>query len=195
MSDTEKLEYARDAARLSYEKGESAESHGTEVANEFIRLEVQVATILFAITSFFAASFSSGGPLDIFWVKIMFVIGVFSLILSLLMGLLHLKRAESFWDDVLHQRAVRFQEWTKVVHKKVSFEEGDAFHRGTSLGKGITISVPSWIWVMQSIFLGVGITVLFVLFVASLFAHPKNANISIPVVVSITTPSSASVLR
>lgn len=188
MNESEKLACAAEAARICADKGQSAEDNAQSAGIEFIRLEVQVATILFAITGFFAASLVNHGALDLYWVKVAFASGVLSLILSLLMGLLHLKRAEKFWDEVLHQRQLRFLKWTQAARQEVTFEHADAYHQGTALDKGVAIALPSWTWVMQSIFLGVGIAILFLLFVASLFVqgHPDTL---IPAPTSTTTPA------
>jgi hypothetical protein len=168
----------------------AAEQSSSEVSTEFIRLEVQIATILFAIAGFFWSAFGREGSLNFFWVKVAFVLGVFSLILSLLMGLLHLKRVERFWDEMLNQRVSRIDEWRKVVTHEITFKEAEAFHKGTMLNRGLTISAPSWIWILQSIFLGVGIFILFFLFVASLFFQPEVTIIpSLSPVVSTSTPA------
>lgn len=173
LSLEEKKEIARREADIDAAKVAAAETHSTGVATEFIRLEVQIATILFVLTGIFANSFHSKGSLDIFWVKIVFLIGVFSLIVSLLMGLLYLKSAEKFWDSILHKKHVREKAWMGVLRNKFSFEEAEAYRQGSTLENGHTETLPRWTWMLQSIFLGIGIVILYVLFVASMFATPS----------------------
>lgn len=173
LSDKEKMECAKEATLISHESAGSTTDKSNEASMEFIRLEVQVATILFVLTGLFVTAFNQTGSLNLFWIKVVFACGVFSLILSLLMGLLHLKRAEGFWDEITHQKLTRLNGWLKVTRREWTFEEADSFHGGTALNKGLVIRMPIWIWVLQSIFLGIGIIVLFLLFVASLFFQPN----------------------
>ncbi len=173
MSDPEKMSLAKDFMQIGYDGAISAGDHAAEVSTEFIRLEVQIAALLFVLLGFFVGDFvGNASPLAVFWAKVTLSISVFSLIVSLLMGLLHLKREEMWWDEIVDQRQVRFLEWRKVGVRETSFEQAAAFHRGTSLNKGNVISVPAWTWIMQSIFLGIGITTLFVLFLAYIFLPP-----------------------
>lgn len=170
LSENEKIERAREMAEFCYEGAASAESRSTDVSNEFIKLEVQIATLLFAFIGFFMGSFTElHSTLNVFWVKVIFSLGVASLILSLLMGLLHLKMEESFWDQRLSHRNMRFMKWIDVRKKRTSFEEAESFQEGTAGGKGHIINPPKWTWIMQSIFLGFGITILFILFIAHIF--------------------------
>jgi hypothetical protein len=141
---------------------------GSELADQFTNLEVQIATILFALAGFFLDSFvnklsiidnpyhfSIGG---ILLMKITFALIVFSLIVSLAFGLIHIKRKEKFWDGSFNQKVARLLEWEK------------AFHDGTALGNthGISVS-PIWTWACQTIFLGLAIVPMFILFLVFLF--------------------------
>jgi hypothetical protein len=168
----EKMARAVEFTATSYAGAESTESRSSDVALEFIRLEVQIATLLFVFMGFFVNSFvSKDAPLNVFWIKVFLSGSVLSLLLSLLMGLLHLKLEENFWDMMLNQRLLRFLEWTKVTKRETSFEEAEAFHKGTALDRGNMVLVPTWTWVLQSIFLGIGITTLFILFLAYIFTN------------------------
>jgi hypothetical protein len=52
----------------------------------------------------------------------------------------------------------------------VSFEEAEAFQSGTAMGKGATLSAPTWAWILQTICLGLGILTLFILMIVYLFS-------------------------
>ena len=171
MSEDEKMDSARSLRDIASDQQQFAEQRSEEMSGEFIRLEVQIATILFAFTSIFANSFVGKASLDIFWYKLGFALAVFSLILSLIMGLLQLKTVESFWDERLKQRNLRFHEWKKAANRETTFELAVAFEQGTRMDNGNLIFIPKWPWVMQTIFLGGGVGILFILFLAFLFTN------------------------
>ena len=171
MTDEEKMQNARDFRDISRANKQYAEQRSEDVAGEFARLEVQIATILLAFTGFFVSSFTGDGKLDVFWAKLAISIAIASLIFSLVMGLLQLKRVEHFWDEFLSQRLLRFLEWLKVTEKLTTFEEAKAFHRGTALDKGIVVYAPRWPWILQTVFLGSAVIILFVLFLVFLFGN------------------------
>lgn len=174
MTDEDKSADAKSSRDLAHSNQQFAEARSEDASGEFTRLEIQMATFLFAFSGFFAASFQVGGALDFAWMKLMFSFSMAFLIISLVMGLLQFKITERFWDERLNQRNLRFHEWKKAVRRKVSFEEAAAFEAGTVLDKGRIVSVPRWAWVLQTIFLGTAVGFLFVLFLVSLFASGVN---------------------
>jgi hypothetical protein len=160
-----------------------AGKRGSELADQFTNLEVQIATILFAFAGFFldsfvnklnsngelASTFSQGG---ILMMKITFALIVFFLIASLTFGLIHIKRKEKFWDGIFSQKNPRLIEWEKALigGREEDYRNAKTFHDGTALGKvnGINVS-PTWTWVLQTIFLGLAIIPMFILFLVFLF--------------------------
>lgn len=172
---------AKHYADKSFKDLQDAGRRGSELADQFTSLEVQIATILFAFTGFFLDSFvnklnilqvpthnfSQGG---ILLMKITFALIVFCLISSLAFGLIHIKRKEKFWDGFFKQKLSRALEWEKVFTEEKSYEHAKAFHEGTSNGNITAIHVsPMWTWVLQTIFLGLAIIPMFVLFLVFLF--------------------------
>jgi hypothetical protein len=174
MTEAEKADCAKSSRDISLSYQQAAESRTGELADEFTRLEVQIATVLFIFIGFFFNFFVENGkhlPLSIYFgLKLMFAICVFFLVASLTLGLLHLKNKEKFWDRMSHQRILRLLKWIDAVKKKVTFEEALAYHEGTSLQKGPSISSPSWSWMLQTICLGISIIMLFILFLVVLFS-------------------------
>lgn len=173
MSSEAKIQEARDSREIFRAGRQFAEQRSEEVADEFIRLEVQISALLFTLTGFIVSSFVKGGSLDGFWMKLFVCISLFSLVLSLIMGMLQLKRVEWFWDFFLRQRDIRFREWRKVAKGQTSFAEAEAFERGTALERGNIITSPRWGWILQTVFLGIGIAILLILFVNYLFSAPN----------------------
>ncbi len=162
----------------SFSLSQSAEDRCGNLADEFTKLEVEIATILFAFTTLFFSFFqgdkvvqfsSSHSHLVVFILKFMFITGLLLLILSLAMGLLYLKGKESFWREMFTRRLIRTENWSEVLKGDKTFEEGIAFHEGTALKKGLTIPAPRWPWILQTICLGLAIILLFTLFVVLLF--------------------------
>jgi hypothetical protein len=169
------LQNARDIQRVTQERSLWAEQRNSAIADEFIRLEVQIATIIFAFASLFVVNFSGSGVESIsdsalLLMKLSFVFSMFCLLLSLAFGLLHLKAHEGFWDTMLKQRLLRHKKWCEVTEKDVSFEVARAYHDGTALGDNVVVSAPEWTWILQTVFLALGVTTLFILSVIFLFS-------------------------
>jgi hypothetical protein len=176
MSPREEVACARDFRDITHENLQHSSGRGSELADEFTRLEVQIATILFAFAGAFLTTLkgavlsTSFDPLGIFMLKLAIAASFFFLLLSLISGLLHIKRKEKFWDEILLQRSARFDEWDKVVRKKIPFEQGLSFHMGTIAGHDKVLTSPLWTWVLQTIFLGIAVALLFLLAVIILFS-------------------------
>lgn len=174
MSGKEKIESSRDMRETLQRNILFAEDRAAQASDEFTRLEVQIATILFAFLSIFWNSFSksltSFSDGQILSLKVFFAVILLCLITSLIMGLIHLKRSEKFWDGMILQRIRRYDEWTKAARKQVTFEEADAFHEGAVMGKGgHMITAPQWTWILQSVFLGFAVLLILILSLVLLF--------------------------
>ena len=146
----------------------------SSLADDFTRLEVQIATILFAFFGLFIGLFDettlnlSIG--NIFLMKLAFALVLFFLIASLVIGLIHIKRKEQFWCELYGQRAVRMNKWMQVLKKEASFEEGMSFHEGTMADGGLIASTPGWTWILQTIFLAIAVGIMFILALIVIFA-------------------------
>lgn len=176
MNDEEVVMNARDSRDYNQKNAFWAEQRSSAVADEFIRLEVQIATIVFAFTSLFVDHFTSADLIGfstggIFLMRLTFTSSIFLLLCSLICGLLYLKASEAFWDSMLIQKIIRFKKWNQVPRKTVTFEEALAYEEGTKLGKGHVVSLPTWPWILQTICLAFGVFMLFVLIVIFLFNH------------------------
>ena len=172
IGESEKSEHAKSRRDVAHQGLEFCIRRVAELADEFTRLEVQIATILFAFGGIFLNYFNlpskNFSPNEIFLMKIEFVFIIIFLIGSLSLGLLHLKRKEQFWVESLKQRSARYRKWDSVVAGKNSYEEGMSYQEGTSVEKNI-ISTPAWSWILQTICLGFAILLIFILFVVFLF--------------------------
>ncbi len=165
MNDDEKLERAKDFRDISHSNQVVAERRTAELADEFTRLEVQIATILFGIMGFFIKDIP-----DILAVKFAFFGALLSLIGSLGLGLLHIKCKEGFWNDILNKRVIRFHSWNSVLKKELSYEEAKGVHDGTALEKGNVVGSPMWTWILQTIFLAMAIVLLLTLSAIFIFS-------------------------
>jgi hypothetical protein len=176
LSPEDKKNYARDMKSDMHARILLSEQRSAAVSDEFIRLEVQIATILFAFASLFLAKLNPSLviiPNNVVEVpilmKLSFVFSIFCLMISLACGLLHLKTQESFSDGLLRQRIIRFNKWCQVNSGGTSFEQAQAYHDGTGMELGQTRTAPSWAWILQTICLGLGIVTLFTLMIVYLF--------------------------
>lgn len=176
MTPQQKLEYARMALEISREGTITSSRRGSELSDEFNRLEVQMATIIFTFASLVVRFFEEGtqqfaDPILITIANLAYVCSIFFLLISLVLGLLHIKRKEVFWDNVMTSRVARVEKWDEVIRGEAAFEEGRAFQQGTNLGgRAVVLRSPSWTWILQTIFLGLGVFILFVLFVVILIS-------------------------
>ncbi|MEI6480153.1 MAG: hypothetical protein WCO12_01345 [bacterium] len=168
MNPDEKILEAKDMRNIIHERGLYSEERANEASIEFIRLEVQIATLLLGLTGVFWNLYSSNlkgvaiaSTAAIILIKIAFSFILFFLVGSLSVGLIQLKRVEKFWDGVSLTRTVRFNKWHDVIAKKTTFEEAHAYHEGTKIEGGAMIQTPKWPWILQSVFLGISITLIF----------------------------------
>lgn len=167
MESTEKKAYACHMRDMCLDNANMSIKRAAELESEYTRLEVQIAAILFAFSVVFVEKFGElsarhpGVTADT--IKIMYAVGIFMLIVSLAMGLLHLKRTAKFWESFIEMRNARYLKWNETIMGSISFEEALAFHQGVSLGKvGLALS-PVWTWVLQTVCLGMAV-LLFLLF-------------------------------
>lgn len=174
LTDEQKMHCAIQYRDMSHGGQTTAERRTAELSDEFARLEVQIATILFAFSSLFITIFHDLGKTTlptqgVLMMKLAFSFALATLVLSLVFGLIQIKRKEKFWSDILGQRIIRVSKWNDAVKCKCSFDEALAFHEGTALDRGIMTSSPSWAWILQTICLGISIAVLYVLALVYIF--------------------------
>lgn len=173
LTDQEKMQEARDSRDVFKEGRQFAEHRSEHVADEYIRLQVQIAVLLITFMGFIVGAFLNGGALDGFWMKLGACLALLFLVLSLVMGMVQLKRVEWFWDYFLRQRDLRFREWRRVAKREIPFEEAEAFERGTAMGNGNIVNSPRG-WIMQTVFLALGVGILMILFVNYVFTEPTG---------------------
>lgn len=152
----EQVKEARDIRCILHERELFAEECSTESALEFTKLEVQIAIVILGIIGVYLDNFKALLGASSF-LKGVFFVTIFSLIGSLAIGLLHLKILEKFWEKMAARRELRFQEWYLFIINKTTFEEAMAYQEGTKMGAGQMVDVPKWTWILQSVFLGIGI--------------------------------------
>lgn len=180
MSDTEKMENASQFRDTMFQGVQVAEGRTESVADDFVKLEVTIATLMLGFSSFFLTFFSPSAidvpTLGLILMKVSFSIGMILLFASLSCGLMYLKTAQSFWNDVLNQRFIRFKMWNKVPKREATFEQALAYHDGTTLEKGNITEVPKWTWILQTVFLGIALAIFVTLVMVYLFSSPLVAN-------------------
>lgn len=166
MTPEEKIEEAKTIRCMTYQGSQYPQERANEASIEFIKLEVQLATLLLGLTSIFWNSYSGllpdGEHLGIF-TKISFALVLFFLIGSIMLGLLYLKIVERYWDRITNNRARRFEKWQKVVRKEANFEEAVSFQEGANTSDGLMTYTPEWPWIIQTILLLVSLGIIFCL--------------------------------
>ena len=162
------MHLAKDYRHFVYEGLAFASRRGHELSHEFMRLEIQIAAMLFAFSGLFLGYFAS---VESFWMRTAFAGALFLLIASMITGLFHIKRNEQSWDIVIKDRGLKFNRWQKTIDRGEGFEEARAFHVGVSRGIDEVTSAPFWSWVIQSALLATASTILFSLALAFLFSQ------------------------
>lgn len=172
MNKVDKIECIKSFIDISNINEQFAERRSSELADEFTRLEVQIATILIAFAGIFLNFFNSTDVTfsNIFMLKFIYATSIFFLVISLALGLIHIKRKEKFWDEMMNARFICLKKWLQALQKDVTYKEAMAFQHGVGLEKGNIIFSPTWTWVLQTIFLGISIILFFALFLVFLFA-------------------------
>lgn len=166
-SQEQQLHFAKDYRHFVYEGLSFASRRGHELSDEFMRLEVQIAAILFAFSGIFIGFFSGAPSL---WMRSVFASALFFLIASMVAGLFHIKRKERSWDNVVKDRELRFNNWQETIGRNGSFEEARAYEMGISKGIAEVTSPPLWSWILQSVFLGIAAALLLGVTVVLLFS-------------------------
>lgn len=154
----------RDSA---YEGVAFASKRSSTLSDEFTRIQIQIAAMLFAFSGLFLGFF---GNEPILSMRTAFAVALFSLIASMVAGLLHLKRKELFWDNAVKDRGLRFTKWQETIDREGNVEEAYAFLTGLSHAMTGVKAFPFWTWVTQTAFLGIAVTILFILAIAFLFS-------------------------
>lgn len=150
-----------------------SEQRSAQTSDEFTRLEVQIATILFAFVGLFVKFIDTGfvGLPDygVLVVKVMFALMVFGLIASLIFGLIQLKRKELFWNTLMNQRCARIEFWKEVLRGDATVGEALAFQSGSKLGdRALVTGTPEWPWILQTVCLAGSVALMMLLFVTYL---------------------------
>ena len=168
----QKIDIARNNRDMFNIRLAAAEKRTGELADEFTKLEVQIAIILFSAMGLFL-KWENGkdlisSPND----KVILVLIFATLLLSLALGLLHIKLKEKFWERLLTQRDARFMKWKEVVEgegKIVTFGEAAAFEKGSAIGGNPIVTSADWTWILQTICLGIPVILMFILFMRFIF--------------------------
>lgn len=153
-----------------------SERRSSELEDEFTRLEVQIAAILIAFSGVFPGVFAESifdaglySSVAIISIKTLYVCSVFFLIVSLIFGLIHIKRKSQFWDEVMRKRTHIIRQYIHFSLGKISFNDAISFHKGVSSIDGDLVYSPKWTWVLQTIFLSLAVLLFFVLLLVIIF--------------------------
>jgi len=158
---------AKDYRHFVYEGLTFAFQRGHELSNEFMRLEVQIAAVLFAFSAIFLGYIAAVPNL---WMRSAFAAALLCLVASMTLGLFHIKRRERSWDTVAKDRQLKFNKWLETVAEEGSFDEARAYDMGVSAGIKAVASPPLWSWILQSTFLGIAAAILLGLALMLLFS-------------------------
>jgi hypothetical protein len=154
------LQYAKVSLECNHQEKAFCEVRSSVLADEFTKIEVQIAAILFAFVAIFAKFFDSQGGYAgypdyiVFIIKATFGVIVFALVASLTFGLIELKRKELFWNELMKQKLARYDAWMSVLRGNMALEEAEALHKGTKHNGGSIRHTPPWPWILQTVALG-----------------------------------------
>jgi len=152
---------------LSYEGLSFASRRTGELSDDFARLQVQIAGMLFVFSGLFLGYL---GNAPILAMRISFAVALFCLIASLVSGLLHLKKKEFYWNATAKGRGIRLNRWQEATDREGSFEEAFAFHTGATEAIATFKASFPLTWIAQTAFLGIAIAILFALAIVFIFS-------------------------
>src|SRR5580698_2540886 len=104
-------EFSMEKWKTSMETCTFAQSRTSELADEFTRLQVQIATILLAFVGLFVGQLPKGLGLAAASLKTLYIATIIMVVGSLIVGMLHIKRKEWWWADHVERRAARRKGW------------------------------------------------------------------------------------
>lgn len=128
-----------------------------ENADYFTKLEIEIASIFLALS---VSLFNDNIANAFLYVKYLFIFGIIFLVLSLFFGLLNFHVKSKFWDRETGLYNLCIFEWTEVLRDKISEEHAQSSCNKITQGKN-QISSPSWPWVLQTLFLLLGVALIF----------------------------------
>jgi hypothetical protein len=166
FTEDDKLEEAKTTRKILQGTIQYPQERANEASIEFIKLEVQLATLLLGLIAVLWNVYTSPLPLGSHlqaYIKISFAVVLFLLIGSIMLGLLYLKIVEKHWDRITATTASQYRKWREVIRKETSYEKALAFQEGTNANSGPMIYTPEWPWILQTVLLSTSLAIIFFL--------------------------------
>ena len=170
MNENEKV-LAMELWKDAFSAGKFAQARCAELADEYTRLEVQIAAIILAFIGVLVDKMPTGYSFGALFSKGLFTFVLVMIMASLIVGLLHIKRKEWWWHNHVVSRAARRTVWGKTLTEDGSFQMAKSFQSGTDMGSDNVSASPTWSWVLQTVLLALGVGGLFVLQLAFIFGR------------------------
>lgn len=175
FTDEEKRKYAMERREFLFGEMMFAQGRTSELSDQIISLEVQIAVVLLAFTQFFSDSIFK--RLDVIdhtlklALKFTYLASVSCLVISLALGLIHLFRKEKFWDEQMAIRIARLRNWGRFIRREQPYEQAIAYDEGVNANKGDISRTPKWTWILQTTVLSLAIILIFLMFSILLFVE------------------------
>jgi len=160
----EEIETAKDQRGLWERRFQYSQERKNESSDDFTKLVIHIATILFTLSGVFAISFLENVPL---YLKLVFSLGLLFTFTSLGFGLLHLTKKGDFWDEVTDVNHEGFLRWNEASKGKITNKEALKFCDG--MVKSKKTNSPMWTWQAQIRMLVVGSILLLLSFLLKIF--------------------------
>lgn len=154
LTDEEKIQLARESREFFWKKREYANDRENKINDALRSLEMQIATIIFALSGIFPQ-----GVLGEKTPIVMLVLlsgGLLALALSIGFGLINEFLKRRFWKDETKIFNKSFEAFNTVLQKESTLEEALAFQKGLVGGDTRRASSPDVPLILQTVLLVVG---------------------------------------
>jgi len=151
--------FVKEEMKKSTRRKENALEKIDKCASEFGSLQIQIASIMLG---FSGLGFLLGGDVVFSQInKVIFLSGFFSLIFSLFLGLVSIDLKQKFWHRICDRDSLREFVWSLCCHDELSRKTTEEII--SEISKNFSTKSPDWAWILQTIFLLVGICLFLVL--------------------------------
>lgn len=154
LTDKEKIQLARESREFFWKKREYANDRENKINDALRSLEMQIATIIFALSGIFLQGVLEEKTSTVALVLISG--GLSALALSIGFGLINEFLKRRFWKDETEIFHKSFEAFNTVLRKENTFEEALAFQKGLLGGETRRASSPDIPLILQTVLLIVG---------------------------------------
>lgn len=147
----DEIELAKEHREFAHTHLQYADNRLNKISDSLADKMLQIATIIFA----FSTAFLSKQILGSLWIKNVFIIGLFLLLMSIVFGVVHELVRRKFWIEWSEKRNRIFMAFNEARRGKIPFSEACARNNEIVKVSGVNLS-SAWPFIVQAILLILG---------------------------------------